>query len=51
MTKDIFGRVVISAPDTVMQYAALKREFLASRPVQVAHDHIMAAMLVNATRR
>jgi hypothetical protein len=50
--EDTFGRVVISTPETVSQFVALKREYLASAPVQVAHDQIMAvapAVVVGAT--
>jgi hypothetical protein len=42
--EDVFGRVVISTPDTVTQFVALKGEYLASAPVQDAHDRIMATI-------
>jgi hypothetical protein len=41
--EDVFGRVVSSTPDTVTQFVVLKCEYLASAPVQAAHDLCFAA--------
>jgi hypothetical protein len=42
--EDVFGRVIVSTPETVSQFVVLKTEYLASTPVQAAHNNIMAAI-------